>query len=401
MRCLIISALLAVGLWGPASSQTDYTDMLSRSGLAGTAAELEGSNDPADLFVLGGVRFLSAVEQSFQKRYAMGLNEIAGPLPVLRISLPPNPAPQPFDPALVERIFADLTTDLDASRAALAQIGDRDFGAELDLSAIWFDINENGTADAGESLFEVMFATAGMMVRPPRPSGDAAPAPDIVRFDRADADWLLAYTHLLSGIGEVVLGFNPTETVAKVLGAEAEIQALRGPNYRSGFPVQGMDREMTLIAAYLAAIETRPNAENGQAALAHFQAMVAANKDFWRRVAVETDNDGEWIPNDAQDHALGMEFPKGLGKTWTAVLADAEAALNGELLVPFWRIGPDAGLNLNRMFSDPPAFNLIGWIHGYDAVPYMERGRVMTSRSWRAFERMVSGDSVFFALILN
>lgn len=401
MRHFVLALGLVCGAVLPAGAQTDYSAMLSGEGLAGTAAALEGSDDPADLFVLGGVRFLQAVEQSFQKRYAMGLNEVAGPLPVLRIGLPPNPSPEPFDTALVEMVFSDLTTGMEGARAALAQIGDRDFAADIDLGAIWFDINANGTADRGEGIFEVAFATAGMMVRPPAQAGDTSPEPDMVRFDRADADWLLAYTHLLSGIGEVVLGFNPTETVTTVLGAEADIQALRGPGYRSGMPIAGMDREMTLLAAYLATIETQPNAENGRAALAHFLAMVAANRNFWTRVAAETDNVDEWIPNDAQDHAFGMDFPNGVGATWQAVLADAEAALKGELLVPYWRIGPEAGLNLNRLFSEPPAFNLIGWIHGYDAVPYMEKGPVMNSASWRAFEQMVSGDGVFFALILN
>ncbi len=379
----------------PAAAQ-EATEVLARDGLSAAEAALlaSGADNDADRFLLGGVRFLRAIEVGFQQRWAMNLNEL-GPLPVLRIDLPPNPAPEPFDPAFAETTFADLVDGMAAAREPLDAI-EGDFAVELDLATLWFDVNANGARDPGEGLFDLAAGTLGLGGGPTEPA-----EPLLVRFDRADAEWLAAYTHVLAGIAEIVLAFHPTPVVERIVAANAELAALRGPDFGSGIVDPEVGRFVSLAAMYLMSLEQRPDAAHAAAAHGHFLEMVARNRAFWTLAAAETDDMLEWIPNDTQTQALGLEFPQGLGPAWLGVLDDAEKVLNGELLVPYVWVGPDAGLNLKRLFDDPPEINLIGWIHGADALPYLERGPVMTSASWNRFEAMLLGQGAFFAILLN
>jgi hypothetical protein len=117
--------------------------------------------------------------------------------------------------------------------------------------------------------------------------------------------------------------------------------------------------------------------------------VVAENRRFWRLVARETDDAAEWIPNKAQVSATGLPFPPDTGPVWLAVLDDAEAVLLGETLVPFWRVGPGAGLDLGAMLEDPPDLGLVGLVQGHALVPYLREGPLADGSSLRLFSEMV------------
>ena len=84
-----------------------------------------------------------------------------------------------------------------------------------------------------------------------------------------------------------------------------------------------------------------------------------------------------------------------------AVLGDAEALLNGDKLIPHWRLRGGAGLNLKRMFEDPVPVDLAEWIHGIGLLRYAEAGERVAPDSWLDFERLVRGDSLMFVVFLN
>ena len=97
------------------------------------------------------------------------------------------------------------------------------------------------------------------------------------------------------------------------------------------------------------------------------------------------------MPNDRQVSGLGLNVPPGTGERWQAVLADAEALLKGEALIPHWRFGAEAGINLKKAFENPPAVDLVTWIQGEGLLPYAEKGRRISADAWNDFERLVSG----------
>ncbi len=75
--------------------------------------------------------------------------------------------------------------------------------------------------------------------------------------------------------------------------------------------------------------------------------------------------------------------------------------LQGDRLIPHWRFGAEAGINLRKLFENPPAIDLVTFIQGEGLLPYAEKGPRMSMDAWNDFERLVSGDAVLFALFLN
>jgi hypothetical protein len=228
----------------------------------------------------------------------------------------------------------------------------------------------------------------------------ATPAP-VIRFDAADAAWLLAYTHLLSGVSQSILAYDPTDAITRVTGADTAMQALRESRPEAYDFDASFGQAVDIAAIVIAALNQPPDKARAGLARDHFLSMVADNRRFWALVASETDNDREWLPNDKQKSALGIELPSGTGATWLAVLDDAEALLKGARLAPYWRLDGTAGVNVGRMFTDPRPVDVAGWIQGEGALPYLEKGSVVTGASWQAFGGMVSGDAMLFTLFLN
>lgn len=399
MRQFILATVCALAPLAAARAG-DLSAEIGRTGLAATEARLAalGAPSEAERFALGGVRFLGAVEGALQLRWRSGLTEELRMLPFLRLPIEENPAPAPFDPASIARLFRDVAAAMHSARAPLDPIGEgSDFGLEIALSDLWFDINANARRDAGEDLLDV----AGPMILGWQWAGrdPAAPAP-VIRFDAADAAWLSAYAHMLAGFSEVILAYDPTEAITRTLGAKAAIEALRASPAGAG-PYAGLTDMVDTVAILLGALNQTPDSARAASAQGHFLAMIAENRRFWARVAQETDNDREWLPNDAQQSALGIAVPAGTGAVWQGVLADAEALLTGQALAPYWRLDTGAGINVGALFTRPAPIDLIGWIQGADALPYMERGRVVSGAGWRAFEAMVAGEAMLFTLWLN
>ena len=223
-----------------------------------------------------------------------------------------------------------------------------------------------------------------------------------IRFDVADAAWTAAYADLLAGFCDLVRAYDPTEPLTRVLGARAAMQALGPvtPDPFLGGGSGGIDI-FDMLAALLATLDQQPDKALMAEAQGHFLATVAENRQFWTRVAAETDNQGEWLPNDKQTGALGVPVPQGTGTVWLAVLNDLEAVLKGDKLVPFWRVGAPAGVNVGRIFTDPRPVDLAGWIQGWAALPYLETGPHVDTVALDAFDRLMSGQTMLFALYLN
>ncbi len=402
MKHLILSSGLAIALAGPAVAQTDLSPQIGANGIGPTLESLEtiAAPTPSDRFAIGGLRFLNAVERALQTRYRFGMSgamtETLG-IPILRLPIDDNPTPDPFNPEVVEQMFADVAHDLDLAITALAEISDTDaVGVSINTADLWFDINMNATRDAGEDLLNV----AGMTLN--RGMGGTF-VPPVIRFDTADAAWLSAYAHLLSGVSEVVLAFHPAPSIARVQESIAQIQAFNSPSDDPyAYDMNSLyGTYADLIAMVIFAIEQQPDPVLSRSAHAHFQAMIADNRVFWDRVARETDNDAEWIPNKNQQSALPIVFPPETGNAWRQVLADAEGVLNGTLLIPHWRLGKNAGINLAKLMQDPPPVDIVGFAQGLSLLPYVESGRLISFDSLVRFEQLMQGDAGLYMVILN
>lgn len=393
MRTLVLALLLAT----PAAAET-LSEEIARSGIAPTEARLAALPSPSneDLFALAGLRFLGGIEAALQLRWQTGVQADWSELPILRLPIPENPNAIPFTAADFTALIRNLDADMEAARAALAQLGDKPVTLPIRMADLWFDINANGTREPGEGIAEV----TGMTLGGGRMFGVAVEDP-VITFDTADAAWLSAYTHFLSGFAATALAYDPEPAIQRVLDSSKAIYALWGDTPPNNAMDMMFGRQVDRAAMVLHALSNTPDMALAQDAYDHFLAMIQDNRRFWSLVALETDNTGEWVPNDRQVSGLGLTMPPGTGERWQAVLADAEKLLKGELLIPHWRFGAEAGINLRKAFENPPPVDLITWIQGEGLLPYAEKGPQMSMQSWRDFEEFVQGDAMLFAVFLN
>ncbi|GAB5455832.1 MAG: hypothetical protein Hens2KO_20610 [Henriciella sp.] len=376
----------------PTPPEQVWQDILAEQGLAAAEANLSENPESAEQdFLLGGLQFLRASEAIMQVRYQNSSTSLAL-LPGMRNSLPANPDAE-FDPAFIETAMTQALDHLGRAEASLERATGQELAVEVPLDAIWFDVNANGTREDWEAGLAVMADL------------NAAPDPEfdgLIRFDTADAHWLKAYVHVMSGMAEMTLATDPTPAIRTVYESRREMDALG--------PVDGifLDNEtIDTLAAVLLTLRGTPDTSRTQAAHAHFKAMIAENKAFWTAVMEETDDDREWLPNPRQSSAFGVVVDEEMAAGWQAVLAEIEAVLNGEALVPYWRLenAPNAetgvGVNVAKFLQDPGDMDVILWLHGAGATPYLERGPLARLEAWDRFARMTGGDGLMFAAWFN
>lgn len=134
----------------------------------------------------------------------------------------------------------------------------------------------------------------------------------------------------------------------------------------------------------------------------NLRGMFSQNKQFWEKVKLETDNDREWVPNPNQESAIGVTIDKELAETWQRLLQDALDVLDGRLLVTHPLLpGNSTGINIAAWFDNPSSLDLVGWIHGRAAYPYLAKGPRITSENWAALQRLTRGNAFAFSLYLN
>lgn len=397
---LLLPALLALAT--PALAQEDLSATIGQLGLRATEAQLASKTapTPSERFALGGVRFLGGIERALQLRYRVGLSEglaVMSGLPVLRLPIEENPNPEPFEPAMIAELFQGIEADMAGAIVSLDAIdGADEVAVVIDTADLWFDINATGTREPGEGVLEVAgFALSGGFM------AEAMPA-TAIRFDTADARWLSAYAHLLSGVSEAVLAVDPTEAIARVLDARATFAELGEPAPGNDFTLDNQFGDWADVAAmWIGALEGQPDPVRTRAVRDHALATVEDNRAFWTLAAREGDNDREWIPNKNQQSATGLPFPPETGPRWLAVLSDAEAILQGDLLIPYWRLGPGAGLDLGAFLENPPEVDVAGLIQGATLVPYLRQGPLANGQNLWMFTAMMQGDSALYMVMLN
>ncbi len=119
-------------------------------------------------------------------------------------------------------------------------------------------------------------------------------------------------------------------------------------------------------------------------------------------ITAETDDDHEWIPNPRQTGVVpGVKVTDEMVKGWTTFLDEADDLLEGRKLVPFWREAGGRGVNLKRIFTEPMEFDLVLWVQGTAAFPYLEEGNVTKPEIWQRLQRIFQGEFIGFAIWFN
>jgi hypothetical protein len=362
---------------------------------------------PADAqarFSLGVIQFVRAVERMVQTfhRYGMRTGALGEMLPFARLPIPVNPAPEPIRYADLRQLFERWTIDLAKAEATLAKVDSADVKLPLHFGLVRLDLNGDGKAEPDERLFILytrLNPAAGNQVTP------EAAKEFVISFDRADVAWLRGYCHLLMAMSEVYLAHDAHELFDHTAPyfypkAETPFPFLRNRRDAGQQP----DTSDFLDAIAFIHLIRFPVQEPArlQSALAHLESMIALSHESWKFILAETDDDHEWVPSTKQHSVMpnGTVTPE-MVKGWLEFLDEAKAILKGEKLIPFWRSGPETGVNLNRVFTDPRTFDLVLWVQGTAATPYLQDGPCTSAETWNRFERIFSGEFIGFALWFN
>jgi hypothetical protein len=294
------------------------------------------------------------------------------------------------------RVFGE---ELASADAALQGVGDADIAIVLDLARIRLDLRGDGRPTDDETLAAIITHLSNMPAARP-----AAPPSVEVKFDAGDAPWLAGYSHALMSLCDFLLAhdfetsFDATSHLFFPRSTAPAALALSQPQPQGGTSI-GPDS--AVFADMLALVHTVNwpvvEPERMRSVRGHLKTMVALSRKSWQLILAETGDDREWIPNPRQTHvALGVRVSEDQIEAWTAALDEVDAMLDGRILVPHWRFA--RGIDLKEFFEAPRSFDLVMFMTGSGAVPYLRNGPVSSAERWR--EITVAFGNNFFAYAL-
>ena len=237
--------------------------------------------------------------------------------------------------------------------------------------------------------------------------GAAKDAEWLIAFDRGDVAGLRGYCHLLMALSEIALAhdgqelFDSTAHVffAKVQTPHTFLATL--PDDEGGaLDIGGFNIADLIAFVHLLRMPVK-EPDRMKAALGHLERMLALSKESWKYILAERDDDHEWLPNPNQKGVLGIPIRREMIDSWLEAVDESEALLSGKRLVPFWRGTEKRGVNLRRVFTEPRALDLVLWVQGTAATPYLEEGTLTKPEVWERLLRVFGGEFIGFALWFN
>lgn len=297
-------------------------------------------DDDSARFGLGVIQFLRAVEHLGQSLYEYGAITDNSNVPFLRLPVPKNDKPSAISYRALGRVLDAFATDLQRAEGTLAGIKDDSVKLSLRLSEIQFDFTAFGKQRT--KLIDVLKTMNGG-----RQFDFQKQNPDFrINFDRGDVAWLRAYCHLLSGMVNVYRAINEEPGFKTRVGSifpKIEVsRAGEDPDWLDGLSIADAPR---LRRARLQLIS-----------------VCELNREAWRHIRAETDDDFEWLPNPKQTDQLGLPITNQQVEAWLGALTELESLLKGESLIPSSllifidgeNMHAGKGLNLKRLLDDPP-----------------------------------------------
>ena len=405
--CLMIAAVMSGPLSRSVDAKSPDVDKLLQAGnlkAAESALQKHLSANPGDdnaRFGLGTVQFVRGVERLMQSLHKYGLRSHDNFVPFLRLPAEKNVEPEEIRYEDMRKIYESLQEDLKKAEATLAKIKSGDVKLPIHVLLIRFDFNGDGKAEAEETLFRIYakLTRAGAI-------GEVIAKGFIINFDRADVHWMRGYCHLLLAMTDFILAHDWKESFDKTAqlffkNPDSAFSFLRRAIAKEKFSWDSVDIVDAIAFIHLFRFEVK-EPKRMKSALTHLEAVIQQSRLCWRYVEAEKDDDHEWIPNAKQTSVIpGIRVTAEMIAGWKEFLNEAEAILKGKKLVPHWRVKGGRGINLRKVFTEPRKFDLVLWIQGSAAKPYLERGTLTDKEFWRRMQRLFRGNFIGFAIWFN
>lgn len=348
---------------------------------------------------LGTLQFIQAVESLVQDMHRYGMRpDFATRLniPFLRLPVPANPNPVEIDYKQFRGIFTHFMEGLTKAEKTLAMVRDPQVKLPLKMGLIKLDTNGDGIGDEPFKTILSRYMGGG---NNNFQLGDMA-----VTFDQGDALWLQGYCNLLLAMGSVILAHDHRETFEvsaplffpKVKTPHGFLNQV--PRGQAGFFPNDFIDIIAFIHMWRFPLK---EPKKMQEALKHLEKVIALSRESWKSILEETDNDNEWLPNPKQTGVMGIGVRRQMVDGWMEFLDEAEGILQGKKLVPHWRNEVPRGVNVNRVFTQPRDLDLILWIQGTAATPYLEKGTTTSPAVWNRLQQIFGGQFFGFAFWFN
>ncbi len=395
--------LVLLIFYPPFSMAKDVNDYLSegnlKDGVTDYSKRIESKTSNELVFSLAALEFLSSIETLIQSFYKYGLDSRTGQranLPFLHLPIPKNPNPESISYNDFRDILSRFYIDIKNTNKILEKINNSKFIVPIDIGHIRLDTNGNRKIEVDEYFYKI-YVTFNREARKEFKNDN----PFTINFDEGDAYWLKGYTHLLLAITDILLAYDGNkvfEYTAHVFFPEAETKLA------SAFKKQGV-AHYSIWADMIAGIHVMnmdvKDPDRLKSAHGHLLSVIDSSRKSWQLIETETDNSKEWIPNGKQESVNGSQITQDMIVGWSEFLGEFEQILLGDNLIPHWRFEGDRGINLEKVFFEPRAFDLILWVQGASAIYYLEKGNVSSTEIWRRMSRLFQGDFIGFAIWIN
>lgn len=339
--------------------------------------------DDKTRFGLGVIQLMRGTERLMQSlyRYGMSQSPLSSSIPFVRLPIPQNPKPDTITYDALQQVFQGWIDDLATVRSTLEPIQDQNLKLALRLGLIRLDFNGDGKSDDTEMLWQVFNAVTGMEVT----EKDAQQF--LIAFDHGDALWLQGYTHVLGAMAEFLRAYDSRELFAACAhlffqNVDTPHKFLLTSRRKSPEDYSNNFEFFDLIAAIHLSKFPLVEPQRMTTVLNHMKSVIRLSRESWKSILAETDRDREWLPNPKQTSVIpNVRVTDEMLKSWFKSLDETGLILEGKKNLPFWR---DSKLTINfaKIFTEPRAFDLVSWVQGTAATPYLEKGKVTDIRVW-------------------
>ena len=356
----------------------------------------EQPKDDVARFGLGAVQFLQSAERLTQKLVIYGPQTRGNP--DLNAILPANPKP-PTDLLtypMVRKFAQEWLDDLAQVEATLSKIENEQVKLPVHVGRVPLNL-----AGAGARSLTLLPLLRNFRLGKPGQEADF-----VISFDRADVDWLRGYCHILSALGEIGLAYDAQgmfDVFAHRLFKHVKTphEFLLEPSRSGNGGIFDFEEIVDVIGAIHMFRFPVAEPKRMSAALRHIEQAVALSRQMWKRVMAETDNDNEWIPNPRQKGAINIPVTQAMVDSWLKAVDEVELVLQGKKLIPFWRGKLTRGINVRKIFLEPTTLDLVLWVQGTAATPYLEEGELTLPETWQDFNRPFGGQLLGFGIYFN
>lgn len=351
----------------------------------------QNPKDDSARFGLATVQFVDAVQSLGRKLVVYG-PQTRGTAELDAIFGNPSKPEKFLTYPRLREIMNEWLQDLTRVEATLAKIESNDVKLPIHVARVPLNFARNGV----QALTLVPLLNS---------LGRESAADVVIHFDRADVDWMRGYCHLLAAFCEVSLAYDAQELFDvfshRVFAyAETPHRFLKEPPRGKGGWFDFEEIADIVGAIHMIRFPVK-EPKRMAAALGHIEQTLALSRSMWKLILAEKDNDHEWIPGPGQASVLGVGVTQDMVDHWVIALDEFEAILKGKKLLPFWRGRLSNGVNLRKVFLEPRTLDLVMWVHGAAATPYLEEGEITRPDTWGQINRVFRGQFLAFGIWFN